>query len=193
MTAFTDNTIIEKLQSDNRTSQNEAFKYLYKREFTAVKSYVLRYGGTATDAEDVFQDSLVVLYTKLRKGDFVLSASLHTFLQSICRNLWKKKLRDRKPTEDLDNIDQTPFDPSHLDELLASEKTKVLASYISRLGADCRKLLTLYYFERVRIKKITELLKISSDAVTKNRKSRCMKNLRQMTADDKSLKELLSS
>lgn len=192
MAALTDKTIIEKLQSDSRVSQNEAFKYLYKREFNAVRIYVVRHGGSASDAEDVFQDSLVVLYTKLRKGELVLSASLHTFLQSICRNLWKKKLRDRKPTEDLDNIDETPFDPSHLDELLASEKTKVLAAYISRLGEECRKLLTLYYFERMRIKKITQILKISGDAVTKNRKSRCMKNLRKMTADDKRFKELLS-
>ena len=192
MAALTDDTILAKLQSDSPEEQNQAFEYLYATEYKAVRAFVTRNHGTRVDAQDVFQDALVVLYTNLRQDNLVLRSSLHTYLQSVCRNIWKKKRRDKKPTVDLESMADPPFEPSHLEVLQADEKTKVMADYIARLGEECQRILTLYYFERVRIKKIAELLEISGEAVAKNRKARCMKNLRSLTEDDELFKTLLS-
>lgn len=193
MATQTDLAILEKLKSDDSRAQNEALKYLYQNEKNATVAYVKRYGGTAADANDVFQDALVVLYTKVRKNDLVLHATLHTYLQSVSRNVWKKKLRDRKPTQDLDKLDNTPFDASQIKALEASEKTQALAGYIRKLGSECQRLLILFYYERTRMKQIAKLMQLSGEAVAKNRKARCMKHLKKLTANDKLFKELLSN
>ena len=192
MKNLNDQQLLQFLSAENQRLQNEAFTYLYKKEFKPIRIYVERHYGNAKDAEDVFQDAMVVLYTKIRQDNFVLNASLHTFLQAICRNIWKKKLRDRKPTEDLDKLDNTPYDKSHLEVLEANEKTKLLATYIRRLGIDCQRMFILYYFERIRMKNIAKMMNLASEAVAKNRKSRCMKHFRNMIADNKMIKELLS-
>ena len=51
-------------------------------------------GGRPQDAEDVFQEALIILVGKIRKSDFKLTAKLSTYLFSVCRFLWKDKRKE---------------------------------------------------------------------------------------------------
>ena len=44
-------------------------QYVYDKYFASIKSYVLKHGGNDTDAWDVFQDSLMVVYEQARSED----------------------------------------------------------------------------------------------------------------------------
>ena len=92
--------IIEDLKGEN----NFAFGNLYKSYFGIVDRFVTNNNGTTQDAEDLFQDTMIVLIEKLRMDGFQLTASIKTYIMAIAKNLWLKKLRNKSHTIDYDDL-----------------------------------------------------------------------------------------
>ena len=91
MISLTDEVLIKGLKEQN----SRCIKYLYREYFPLAKSIVERNSGNYEDAEDLFQDSIVVLYKRITKDNVTLKCSLKTFFFGICKNLWNQRL-DRK-------------------------------------------------------------------------------------------------
>ena len=100
MQTLSDNTLLDKL----RTEDNSSFGLLYKFYFPSVASYIKQNLGSNEDAEDVFQEAITVLLQKVRQSDFVLTSSLKTYLYAIAKNLWLKRLRDSKIRRNQDEL-----------------------------------------------------------------------------------------
>ena len=62
-------------------------KFIYRKNLPAITNYVTSNSGSDSDAEDIFQEALIVIYQKLRDDKLILRASLSTFIFSICKNL----------------------------------------------------------------------------------------------------------
>jgi RNA polymerase sigma factor (sigma-70 family) len=92
MQIISDNTLFDKLKAED----NSSFELLYKFYFPSVSSYIKQNLGSNQDAEDIFQEAIIVLLQKVRQADFVLTSSLKTYLYAIAKNLWLKRLRDNK-------------------------------------------------------------------------------------------------
>ncbi len=80
MNKRTTNTLaIEDFQKDN----NVAFGILYRKYFGYTRKFVLSNKGNSEDAEDVFQDALIILYEKfmmtISKPTLVLRTTLPEF------------------------------------------------------------------------------------------------------------------
>ncbi|MEO7490643.1 MAG: hypothetical protein ABIU77_26235 [Ferruginibacter sp.] len=63
---MTDSAIIEHLKHQRYTKAVQGLYGIYP----AVKKYIIANSGTKEDAEDIFQDALVVLYKKAHDADF---------------------------------------------------------------------------------------------------------------------------
>ena len=63
---------------------------IYKAYFPMVLQLVMTNSGSEDDAKDVFQESIIVLYDKVKAGSFELNSKLKTFLYSVSRRLWLK-------------------------------------------------------------------------------------------------------
>lgn len=188
---LTDEQVIQKLRSSSEKEQNEALKYLYKQYYTMAVHLLRSNNGDADDAKDVFQDSLIILFNKVRQPDFQSGSSLKTYLYAVCRNLWLKKLRssgyDQKfrETQDVNAAD----DPS--DALEVSEKQQAIAGLMNKLGEDCRKILLFFYYEKLSMQEIVEKMGLSGEQVAKNKKLNCMNKLREMVLSNSSTVEIL--
>src|SRR5687768_4001830 len=90
MRTIPDNTLLDKLKTEDSSS----FKLLYKFYFPSVASFIKQNCGNNEDAEDIFQEAIIVLLQKVRQSDFVLTSSLKTYLYAVAKNLWLKRLRD---------------------------------------------------------------------------------------------------
>ena len=86
-----DQTILQLIRSGNN---DLALNGLY-RNFPSIRKLVRSGGGSTNDAEDVFQDALIILIRKT-KTDFQLTAQLSTYLYGVSRLLWNEQLRKRK-------------------------------------------------------------------------------------------------
>ena len=67
---------------------------LYKSHFPMVQHFVINNNGSFDDAMDVFQEAMITLYEKVQTDSFTLTCQIKTYLFSICKHLWLKRLQE---------------------------------------------------------------------------------------------------
>ncbi|GAB3574825.1 RNA polymerase sigma factor [Hymenobacter daeguensis] len=137
----------ETLRNALLTNREQALTQLYRRAYPTVCRYVQRTGGSEQDAQDVFQDALVIFYEQAVGETLTLTAAPGTYLVSIGRNLWhhEQRRRARLPHEALPD----DLEPPASEELAPEEPAFAVLDYVERLGAKCKDvLLSFYYFQQ---------------------------------------------
>ena len=167
-----DQKIIELIRTDNN---DKALAALYKH-FAMMRKMILSKGGNTEDAEDIFQEALIIFCRKAKEPGFELTAQLSTYLFSICRFLWKDELKRRKPFRVIDL--ETGFKQDEekvMEELIENEtKAKLAEKVLNELGERCRELLLLFYKEGFKLKDIASRMGYNSENTAKNQKYKCL-------------------
>ena len=158
--------------------RERALTQLYRRAFPPVRRLVQRQGGSAQDAQDVFQDALVILYEQAVGGTLELTAAASTYLLSIARHRWQHELRRRArlPYEAL------PDDPAELaaaEAEAAPEPTVAVLDYVQRLGARCQQVLLAFYYFGQPLAQIAETHGYRSVRSATVQKFKCLERLRE--------------
>jgi len=151
------------------------------------------------ELEDVFQDSTIVLYEKIINGDFVLTASFQTYLNSVCRFQLLNSIGKIKLTTDfVENIDYDDEDnpmgyistiTDTLDEI-GDHKEKLFVAIeralekMNEAGGKCYDLLTQFWYKKRSMKELTELFEYSDANNTKHQKARCQERLRVLSYNE---------
>lgn len=91
MKDYSDTEIITSL----RNRESKAVSFLWNRYMPMVRLIVIRNSGSAEDAKDIFQESLMIILEKIDSREFVLTCSFKTYLYCVCENLWRSVL-DKK-------------------------------------------------------------------------------------------------
>ena len=192
MNKYTDSEILEKLRSPDELVVNQAFNELYDSAFKGISNMVRKNSGTELDAEDIFQDSLIIFYNQIRKQQLNLTCAINTYLYSICRNLWLKKWRKTKRELPLnEQANEISIDASVLSILESSEQSQAVSKLMSQLSPDCQKVLLFFYYDRLSMKEIAQKMDLSGPQVAKNKKSNCMKSLKKLVKDHPELEDFL--
>lgn len=171
-----DQEIIQLIRTDK---SDKALSALY-RHFPMMQKMVRTGGGNIQDAEDVFQEALIILCRRINETDFTLTAQLSTYLFSVCRFLWKDELKKRRPGVPYDS-DTAPggFEEQALSEEVEKEKRiKLAAKVLDDLGDRCRDLLLLFYDNRLKLHDIASRMGYSSGNTAKNQKYKCLEGAR---------------
>src|SRR5215469_1306347 len=82
----------QKLLEGLAQNDRKAIEAIYRQHYNMVQSLILSNNGYPDDARDIFQEAMIVLYEKARSGTFELNSQLKTYLYSVCRRLWLKRL-----------------------------------------------------------------------------------------------------
>ena len=191
---FTEEEIINGIVSSSEKKNNEVFKFFYKEYFPLISHFIIKNSGTEKDAEDLFQDTIIVFYKKLKHGNLTLSCSVKTYLYSVCRNLWLKRLKDCKnispvKIEDLDipaDIDEDPG--QQIDD---KNRSETLEKLFEKLGDRCKKILLYFYYRKLAMEEIQKEFGYKSVQVAKNEKYKCMKKLASMISRDMNIQSQL--
>ena len=168
---MTDNDILEHLQNDRYT---KAVKGLYNC-FPAVRQMVVSNSGNKEDAEDIFQDALLILYKKAKTGEFVLSSSIKTYIVAVAKNLWYAELR-RKGKEVITEDFNEPIEEPMIEQ---EQHFKRAEMAFNLLGEKCKQLLILFYFRKKSMQEVARTLEFSNEKVAKNQKYRCLEKAKE--------------
>jgi len=184
--------IIEKLSSEKKSDRQDAMLYLYQLMYDKVQHYIKKNSGSASEAEDVFQDSLVALYKQARNEKLGDHIKLEPYFFTICKNHWLKELKKKKRTTELTSRHENISDQETQESiLLTAERNALVEDLIGRFGDVCSQILRYYYYEKRRMKEIANLLSLSNEQAAKDKKASCMKKLRKLIKDNSHFLELL--
>lgn len=180
-----DEMLIQQLQFGEGQALDDVILYLNKQVYDMTARFVARYKGTSHDAEDIFQDGVVALYKLARRGKLLPGTNVEAYLFSICKNLWFKQLRKKHETVELSSeLNALPeLEDLPLHSLLSKERQSAFGKLLAQFGEDCQKVLTGYYYDRLRMTKIAEMMGYANEQVAKNKKADCMKKLKNLLAD----------
>ncbi len=189
MIHYTDEAIVEGI----KVRDNTIIKYIYGEYFPTIKFLVTTNSGTESDAEDVFQDALLIIYKKVVETGLILTSSFKTFLYSICRNLWLQRL-DKKAfssdflyIENLNNLQETLSSEKAREE---GEKYKLFQLHFLTLSEDCQKILRLFLEKRA-LKDIAKIMGFKSEKYAKTRKFMCKEKLKEKIMNDSKCKKYI--
>jgi RNA polymerase sigma factor (sigma-70 family) len=170
---------------------NEVLKYIYTEYLPSVIHLVKTQNGHAIDAEDLFQDALIIFFEKTRSKDFRLNCSFKTYLYSVSKFLWLHRLEKlSREVEYSDVMENTLTGYYDLEKLVfENEKDKLFHEHFLRLGENCRKVLS-YVFRKMTTKEITRRLGYKSEIYVRKRKSQCRRYLIKSIMNDPEYKRI---
>ncbi len=151
----------EQRQATLVRGELDEFKNIYVTCYYPIQSMILKMGGTKDNAQDIFQEALIVLLLKLRNSTFILTSSICTYLYSVARNLWLKKIGKLPASTSLDDyLLELPQEESLSErELLRKDKNQeILMRYVNELEKPKRTLIEWRYFEKLPYKEICDKL-----------------------------------
>ncbi|MDB5253776.1 MAG: sigma-70 family polymerase sigma factor [Flaviaesturariibacter sp.] len=169
------------LLRDGRTA-SRGIGYLYEACSAGLAHFVTKNGGSVADAQDVFQDVMVAFVHLVQAGRFRGEASIATFLFSMNRNLWfnelKKRGRATIRNEAYEKTQETEDRPDTALEI--REASRQLDVVLGELGPACKKILTLFYYERRSMREILSTLDYENEQVVRNKKYKCLRKLESL-------------
>ncbi len=178
---YTDTELLTGLASGNR----EAVTAIYKQYHSVLTKWILSRGGLEADAEDVFQEALVVLFEKSKAPEFCLTCKLSTYLFAVSKRLWFKKVERAANyyalnTEEEEDGDFAAYDDDLQLFIEKEEQYDQLTKALSQLGEPCNALLKAFYEERKNMQEIAETFQYTNAENAKTQKYKCLTRLRKI-------------
>jgi len=172
----------KKLLEGLAQNDRKAIEAIYKQHFNMVQSLILNNNGYPDDARDIFQEAMIVLYEKARSGSFELNSQLKTYLYSVCRRLWLKRLNQQQRfSPEVDNLEETV--PVEEDVERHEQRNKdflVMEQSLKSLGEPCKSLLEAYYLEKKSMTDIAADFGYTNADNAKNQKYKCLMRLKKI-------------
>jgi len=187
-TYYTNEAILSGLKERNE----KVIKYIYRISYPQIRYFVTSNSGTTMDAEDVFQDAIVLIYKKLEDNELRLTSTFNTFVYSICRHLWLQKLNKKNLFNEFNDeynghVADLPPDKEELEA--DSLKSNLFHKHFARLKPDEQKVLKLY-ISKTSAREIARIMGYKSDKYAKFRKYLCKEKLKNMIINDEEFSKL---
>ena len=177
---MTDEKKIEELRKGNHS----VFKHFYKH-FSMIETMILNNNGTKEDAKDIFQNTLIVFYKNALNPNFVLQAKISTYLYSVSKRLWMRKLKKDKPHLEMSITNDHDFKLLHENQIkLVETPPTPLHEYIIKkldeLGEPCKSIIVMHEYNKLKMSEITTKLGYANEHTTRQQKYKCLLKLRKM-------------
>lgn len=159
-----------------------AIEQIYRDNYTMIQSFILNNNGTTDDAADIFQETMIVLFEKSRSVDFELNCLLKTYIYSVSRRLWLKRLQQmQRFGRQADEMEEViPVD----DDLEMHEKRQsdfnIMENAMNKIGEPCKSLLEAYYIQKKPMLQIATEFGYTNADNAKTQKYKCLVRLKKL-------------
>lgn len=167
-----------------REGDNLAIQQLYQLHFPPIAKMIMNNRGSREEAQDIFQETVIVLYDKIHHHDFVLSSRLQTFLYAISKRLWLKHLtrgeaKYRKGLID-DHEDSLAAEDAIEDHEALEANLVHMEDALNGLGEPCKTILYDFYMQGKSMAAICEKFGYTNTDNAKTQKYKCLQRLKKI-------------
>lgn len=163
-------------------NSEEALNKLYIGYYPMILQFILNNNGDEDDAKDVYQEGIIVLYNKIKSGNFELSSKLKTYIYSVCRRIWLKKLSQRSKksndVSDFEDIMAVEVDLEQYEE--KEEQFEKMQSALLLLGEPCKTIIQDFYIHNLSMQDICEKFGYTNTDNVKTQKYKCLQRLKKL-------------
>ncbi|OLY92595.1 RNA polymerase sigma factor, sigma-70 family [Cnuella takakiae] len=178
------------MKADNETlllrglakNDRKAIETIYRENYNLVQALVVKNNGTAEDAKDIFQEAMIVLFEKAKQESFTLQCQLRTYIYSICRRLWLKRLLQQNRFM---IAEDSEVELAHVEEEVEEQERlntefSMMEKAINSLGEPCKSLLEAFYLQKRNMQDIALSFGYTNAENAKNQKYKCLVRLKKL-------------
>ena len=179
MKIFDDEKALLEGLAANDTS---AIEIIYKENYSLIQAFIVKNNGYPDDARDVFQEAMIVLFEKAKSDSFILTCQLKTYLYSVCRRLWLKKLQQQNRYHpSIEMVEETvPVEEEIESHEQKNENFLLMEKALSKIGEPCKSLLEAFYIEKKSMPEIASLFGYTNADNAKTQKYKCLVRLKKI-------------
>ena len=178
--------------------------------YAKTKEYCIKFmqkqcnGIDIDEIKDIYHDAVLVLYDKAKTGNFELTCSIQTYLNSICRNQLLNRFKHTgkvipfpdspEPDGNNDNSEYLPgikdwlpysdFSINGEDDSESGERIRAIMKGLEVMKSskgNCHELLSLVYWKNNTMQQIANVLDYKDEQNAKNKAYKCREKLKEIT------------
>ncbi|PWK77424.1 RNA polymerase sigma factor (sigma-70 family) [Mucilaginibacter oryzae] len=155
---------------------------LYTAYFPMILQLIINNNGDEDDAKDIYQEAIIVLYNKIKSGDFELNSKLKTYIYSVCRRLWLKRLSqmNRYGGDIRDFEEHLPVEEEVDDHSDRDIQFGKMESALRLLGEPCKTIMEDFYIKNRSMQEICERFGYTNADNAKTQKYKCLQRLKKL-------------
>ena len=163
-------------------NERQSIEAIYRDNYPMIQVFILNNSGNPDEAKDIFQEAMIVLYEKAVSGSFELNCQLKTYMYSVCRRLWLKRLQQLlRFSSPFDYVEETvPVE----EEMEAHEKRNtdfiIMENAMTKIGEPCKSLLDAYYMQKKNMQEIAADFGYTNADNAKTQKYKCLIRLKKL-------------
>ena len=161
-------------------NEKRAVETIYRENYNMVQSLIINNNGSADDAKDVFQEAMIVLYEKARSGSFELNCQIKTFVYSVSRRIWLKRLMHQNRFTISDGNETVAVDDEMEDHEKRNAEFNMMEKALNGLGEPCKSLLEAFYLQKKSMQEIATGFGYTNAENAKNQKYKCLMRLKKL-------------
>jgi len=170
--------ILEGLALNDRA----VIEAIYRDNYPMVQAFIINNNGNSDEARDIFQEAMIVVFEKAFAGSLELNCLLKTYIYSVCRRLWLKRLQQLQRYGSLiENVEETV---SVEEDMEQHEKQNadfiMMENAMSKIGEPCKSLLDAYYIQKKNMQEIAVDFGYTNADNAKTQKYKCLVRLKKL-------------
>ncbi len=174
-----ENQILEAIRSGNKSALEELY-VLHRVPF--LRWAQVEFQCSSSDACELYQIAVLITYDNIVVGKLKsLHSTLKSYIYAVAKNKWKEWQRARSRTRNIG-------DPYLLQLIIKPEEestadpgaVKIVTSALQRLGQPCQELLECFYYQKLSMKEISDVMGYKNPSTAKNLKYKCLQRLKRM-------------
>lgn len=166
--------ILTFFQADKK---EKAFALLYKL-WPQFLGFIKNQGGSKEQAEDIFQEAILIFYKKLQEEKFQFEGSLKTYLFNTAKYMWWRENKNKKEVEAVAGFLGDASD--EIEAALEKEaKIQKAEKVIESLGEKCKQILEAFFYQGLKMVEIAQKFGYGSPKTAKNQKYKCLERARK--------------
>ena len=177
MAETNDKALLKGLAKNDR----KAIETIYRENYNMVQALILNNSGNSDDAKDIFQEALIVLYEKVKSGQFELNCQIKTYVYSVARRLWLKRLLQQNRFSIGESTEQTVAVEEDIETHEERDNEfNMMEKAMHALGEPCKSLLEAFYLQKKGMQEIAMDFGYTNADNAKNQKYKCLMRLKKL-------------
>ena len=175
---FNEQSLLKGLANND----SKAVEALYQRHFSTIQHFVINNNGSFDDARDIFQEAMIALYEKVQNDHFTLTCQIKTYLFSICKHMWLKRLQQMgKYSSPLSLEEESISVEADMEEFKQKDAAfAIMDRALNSLGEPCKSLLEGYYLNKKGMQELAAEFGYTNSDNAKNQKYKCLMRLKKL-------------
>ena len=184
-------TNIEIVKAIKSNKADKVLLFLYKNLKPKISKWIITNNGSKEEAQDIFQDSILVFYSYVLKDKFDVNASVEAFIFKIAKNKWINYVKKEGKITSLE--DDIKINEESNTSSSKNNQQQLINELLEQLGTVCKEILTYTIFYKISMEDVCTRMNYNNPNTAKTKNYKCKQRLKNLINENPRIKQQLSN